>query len=124
MGLTLEQANLDFTLTYRDGFREAGDDASARVCQAVHDDEVGHVRLAAEWLARFAPPDASQSEWYAEAVPFPLSASRAKGRRFDVAARRRAGLSEGLIETVRTARSTSSDTRADPPPDRGNAPAP
>ena len=50
MGLTLEQANLDFTLVYRDAFREAGDEASAEVCQRVHDDEVRHVRVAVEWL--------------------------------------------------------------------------
>ena len=30
MGLTLEQANLDFTLLYRDGFREAGDEAEEK----------------------------------------------------------------------------------------------
>ncbi len=51
MGLTLEQANLDFTLTYRDGFAEAGDLESAAVCQTVHDDEIAHVALAARWLA-------------------------------------------------------------------------
>jgi uncharacterized ferritin-like protein (DUF455 family) len=43
IGLTLEQANLDFTLTYRDGFSEAGDVESASVCQIVHDDEIAHV---------------------------------------------------------------------------------
>ena len=78
--------------TVRDAFREAGDAESARVFQVVHDDEVGHVRLAAAWLARLGDPRRSEIERYDEAVPFPLSASRAKGRRFDVASRRRAGL--------------------------------
>ena len=107
MGLTLEQANLDFTLLYRDAFREAGDEASARVCQRVHDDEIEHVRLAAEWLVRLAPSaEADQVTAYETAVPFPLAANRAKGRRFDEPARRRAGLSPELIETVRAARSS------------------
>ena len=108
MGLTLEQANLDFSLLYRDAFREAGDEASARVCQRVHDEEVTHVRLAAHWLRQLQLGAGSRSDAdaYDEAVPFPLAASRAKGRRFDVAARRRAGLSEEFIEHIRTARSS------------------
>ena len=32
MGLTLEQANLDFAPLYRDAFRRAGDEESASVC--------------------------------------------------------------------------------------------
>ena len=119
MGLTLEQANLDFTLTYRDGFAEAGDHESAAVCQTVHDDEISHVALAAHWMTRLTPAGtgisastASSSEStdldaYVAAVPFPMSAARAKGRRFDVAARRRAGLSETMIEHVRKARSNT-----------------
>jgi uncharacterized ferritin-like protein (DUF455 family) len=118
MGLTLEQANLDFSLLYRDAFREAGDEATARACQIVHDDEVGHVRLAAVWLARLGDPEQSEIERYAEAVPFPLSAARAKGRRFDAESRRRAGLGEDFIAHVREARSSQEAKpgrrRADP----------
>ena len=107
MGLTLEQANLDFTLVYRDGFREAGDEKSAEVCQRVHDDEVIHVRRASEWLMRLSPEYGNDAiAAYEETVPFPLAASRAKGRRFSVEARRSAGLSEPFIEHVRTARSS------------------
>lgn len=112
MGLTLEQANLDFTLTYRDGFAEAEDHESARVCQIVHDEEIAHVALAAHWITRLAKekvqPDGAEKadlDHYLAAVPFPLGPSRAKGRRFEVGPRRRAGLSDELIEHVRTARS-------------------
>jgi len=110
MGLTLEQANLDFSALYRDAFRAAGDDESARACAQVHDDEVRHVALAADWLRRLSH-GRSDVDSYAEAVPFPFAASRAKGRRFDVEARRRAGLSEAFIETVRTARSAPPRSR-------------
>ena len=106
MGLTLEQANLDFSLLYRDAFRAAGDEASARVCQVVHDDEVGHVRLAAHWLPRLHGGRGDAVARYEEAVPFPLSASRAKGRRFDAASRLRAGLDPAFVTHVRDARST------------------
>lgn len=123
VGLTLEQANLDFTLTYRDGFAEAGDFESARVCQLVHDEEIVHVALAAHWLKRLGELEDSDAreasgvsrvsdlkqtdlDHYLATVPFPLGPARAKGRRFEVAPRRRAGLSEALIEHVRLARST------------------
>jgi uncharacterized ferritin-like protein (DUF455 family) len=106
MGLTLEQANLDFTALYAEGFRRAGDAESARVSELVHADEQRHVAVAARWLARLAPAGESEVEAYTASVPFPLEAARAKSRRFDAQARRAAGLSEALIEHVRSARAT------------------
>ena len=103
MGLTLEQANLDFTLLYRDVFNRHGDEPSAASINQVHLDEIGHVRLAAKWLTKLTSAE-RDVDAYAEHIPFPMSAARAKGRRFDVAARRRAGLSEDFIEQVRRAR--------------------
>jgi uncharacterized ferritin-like protein (DUF455 family) len=127
VGLTLEQANLDFTLTYRDGFAEAGDLESARVCQLVHDEEIAHVALAARWMKRLDEPgqsdtDATDLDRYLAAVPFPLGPARAKGRRFEAAPRRRAGLSDALIDHVRHARSSQEQRNpsADPStPERG-----
>lgn len=104
MGLTLEQANLDFTLLYRDAFRRAGDEQTARVLELVHREEVGHVRFAVDWLRQLDGESASLTEAYERSVPFPLCAARAKGRRFDEASRRRAGLDEEFIEHVRGAR--------------------
>jgi len=118
VGLTLEQANLDFSLLYRDAFREAGDEASARACQTVHDEEIGHVGLAATWMARLGDPQQSETERYLEAVPFPLSAARAKARRFDAASRRRAGLGEDFIDHVRRARSSQEALPGRPPEKR------
>jgi uncharacterized ferritin-like protein (DUF455 family) len=109
MGLTLEQANLDFAPLYRDAFRDAGDEESAEICERVHRDEVGHVRFAIHWLRRLAGRAATRGEsdveLYERAVPFPLCAARAKGRSFDRMARIEAGLSQEFIEYVRTARS-------------------
>jgi uncharacterized ferritin-like protein (DUF455 family) len=121
MGLTLEQANLDFTLTYRDGFAEAGDAESAAVCQRVHDEEIAHVALAARWLTRLEAeslavlPDAVQDlDAYLATVPFPMGPARAKGRRYEIGARRRAGLSEEMIEAIRVARSTQENPQGAP----------
>lgn len=106
MGLTLEQANLDFTLRYRDAFRVAGDPASADVLEEVHRDEIRHVALAVRALARLDPGEPDEVARYQRAVPFPLSAARAKGRPFCVEPRRRAALGEPFIEFVRKARSS------------------
>lgn len=111
LGLTLEQANLDFAGLYADAFRRAGDEPSADVCEQVHDDEIRHVRGAASWLARLSP-GLSQVEAYERNVPFPLAASRAKGRAFRADSRRAAGLDEAFIEHVRTARSSAQTARA------------
>ncbi|MDP2341362.1 MAG: DUF455 family protein [Deltaproteobacteria bacterium] len=104
-GLTLEQANLDFTIMFRDAFALAGDVESAAVMKRVHDDEVGHVRLARTWLCKEGPNhESSDVDAYRAHVPFPLSAARAKGRRFEIGARRKAGLSEPFITHVKDAR--------------------
>lgn len=104
MGLTFEQANLDFTLVYRDAFRQAGDEETAQVLELVHREEVGHVRLAVDWLRKLDGEAQSLTEAYERSVPFPLCAARAKGRRFDVASRERAGLDADFIEHVRGAK--------------------
>jgi uncharacterized ferritin-like protein (DUF455 family) len=102
MGLTLEQANLDFSALYRDAFQAAGDLESAAVCDEVHRDEVRHVALAATWVQTLEDRD-SDLDAYLASVPFPFAANRAKGRRFDTAAREAAGLSPAFIAHVRAA---------------------
>ena len=114
VGLTFEQANLDFSGIYADAFRAAGDPESAAVCERVHADEIGHVRLALRALRSLAT-EADDLDAYRAAVPFPLGAARAKGRRFDAEARRRAGLSERFIAHVAEARPTRRAPRADAP---------
>lgn len=100
LGLTFEQANLDFALMYRDAFAAAGDEATAAVLKRVHDDEIRHVRLAVRWLRRLKRAGESDIAAYLRTVPFPLTAARAKGRRFDVASRRQAGFDESFIAYV------------------------
>lgn len=100
LGLTFEQANLDFALIYRDAFAAVGDHESAAVLQRVHEDEIRHVRLAVRWLRRLKAPGESDVAAYARAIPFPLSAARAKGRRFDSASRKLAGFDDEFIAYV------------------------
>ena len=83
MGLTLEQANLDFSLMFEEGFRRADDPESADVMRQVHEDEIGHVRLAAVWLPKLTNEGTLKAA-YEASVPFPLSLARAKGRQLHV----------------------------------------
>jgi uncharacterized ferritin-like protein (DUF455 family) len=113
MGLTFEQANLDFTLAYRDGFRAGGDEESAAVLAQVHHEEIGHVRLAWTWLRRLGGRGREPVALYEQSVPFPLGARRAKAHPFDHVSRRQAGLPEALIEHVRRG-GTSAAVKAPP----------
>ena len=112
MGLTLEQANLDFSGIYREAFAAAGDSESADVCARVHADEIQHVALAARALRELGVPGAGDTQRFEAAAPFPFSAARAKGRRFDAEARRAAGLDEKFIAHVRHARSPQESPRS------------
>jgi uncharacterized ferritin-like protein (DUF455 family) len=105
MGLTLEQANLDFAGLYAEAFAAVGDAASAEACARVHADEVGHVALAARALRELGVPGAGDTQRFEASVPFPFSAARAKGRRFDAGARQAAGLDAKFVAHVRHARS-------------------
>jgi len=96
MGLTFENANLDFAGAYAVAARAAGDEATARVLEQVHDDEIGHVRFAWVWLRTLAPDAAPWDVYVANLAP-PLSPARARGRELDVEARRRAGLDDEFV---------------------------
>jgi uncharacterized ferritin-like protein (DUF455 family) len=95
MGLTSENANLDFAGDYAVAARAAGDLATAEVLDRVHADEIGHVHFAWVWLDKLVGGDA-WTQYLAHVKP-PLGPHRARGARLDVEARRRAGLSEAFI---------------------------
>ncbi|HEY5950634.1 MAG TPA: DUF455 family protein [Kofleriaceae bacterium] len=96
MGLTFENANLDFAGDYAEAARACGDTATAAVLDQVHTDEIGHVHFAWIWLRRFAG-DIDPWQAYLAHVRFPLGPRRARGARFDREARRRAGFDEAFI---------------------------
>ena len=77
MGLTFENANLDFANDYAAAARACGDAATAATLDQVHTDEIAHVRP-------------------------PLGPRRARGPRFDAEARRRAGFSPEFIAKLGT----------------------
>ncbi|MCO4764005.1 MAG: DUF455 family protein [Myxococcales bacterium] len=109
MGLTLEQANLDFATHFERAFADAGDAATAAVLRTVRIDEISHLRQGRIWFDRLTgcetgTDDATLFQRWADALKPPLTPARARGMDFDVRGRRAAGLPEDFIEQVRLAR--------------------
>jgi uncharacterized ferritin-like protein (DUF455 family) len=100
MGLTFENANLDFANDYASAARACGDLATAAVLDRVHTDEIAHVHFAWTWLARLAPPGADPWTTYLAHTRPPLGPRRARGPNFDAEARRRAGFSESFTSRL------------------------
>lgn len=99
MGLTFENANLDFAGDYATAARACGDEATAAALDQVHADEIRHVHFGWVWLKRFAG-DVDPWQAYLDHVQFPLGPRRARGARFDREARRRAGFDEAFIDAL------------------------
>jgi uncharacterized ferritin-like protein (DUF455 family) len=102
MGLTFENANLDFAQEYARSARDAGDHETANVLDEVHADEVRHVRFAWHWFSRFK--DQSTDDWsaYLDNVAWPLGPGRARGREFDRDSRVAAGMDDAFIRELET----------------------
>ncbi len=106
MSLTFEQANLDFSLFYRDEIAQTGDLLTTQVLDQVYREEIGHVKHGLEWFNRWrkedpsSPPNESDWDAYRRLLPPPLTPRRAKGLIFDIQARRQAGLSETYIREL------------------------
>jgi uncharacterized ferritin-like protein (DUF455 family) len=99
MGLTFENANLDFAGEYASAARAAGDEATALVLERVHTDEIAHVHFGYVWLRRLSNRDDAWAA-YNENVKFPLGPRRARGATFDRVARERAGLDDAFIDAL------------------------
>ncbi|MDB4961575.1 MAG: hypothetical protein JWP01_1574 [Myxococcales bacterium] len=99
MGLTFENANLDFAGDYAIAARACGDHATAAALDQVHTDEIRHVHFSWVWLKRLAG-DTDPWQAYLDHVKFPLGPRRARGARFDRDARRRAGFDEAFIDAL------------------------
>ncbi|MCM8538354.1 MAG: ferritin-like domain-containing protein [Lentisphaeraceae bacterium] len=101
MSLTFEQANLDFSLFYKNAFDTIGDKKTSAVLQDVYDDEVSHVRHGLGWFRRWKKSSLSDWQEYANILEIPLSPSRGKGPLFDLDGRRKAGLDEDFIANMK-----------------------
>ena len=100
MALTLENANLDFSWHYEKFFRNIGDSKTADILKTVLEDEIDHVRIGYKWLSHNFP-EKDMWDLYQQILPFPLTASRAKGKHFNLDARIRAGIDTHFISSLK-----------------------
>lgn len=99
MSLTFEQANLDHAGTYAQVFRRHGDETSAAILDEVLADEIEHVRRGVRWFQRWSGGDSLLQAHEACLRP-PWTLRRARGRGFDIEARRAAGLPDDYIAAL------------------------
>ena len=97
MGLTFENANLDFANEYAEYARAGGDEATVRALEVVHADEIRHVRFAWIWLHKLKPAGESAWDTYVQNITWPLSPARARGKTFDEDSRAAAGMAPEFI---------------------------
>lgn len=104
MHLTFEQSNLDHAPFYGRLFREAGDEASARLMQTIFEDEIHHVRFGARWLQQHLPEGQSLFDFFASHCGSINPPARAKGFELQEEARRAAGLDDDFIQALKASR--------------------
>lgn len=98
MNLTFEQANLDHAPFFARSFRRVDDEDTAQVLDQIFADEIHHVGFGAQWLREYGDPDQNSFEIYVANLSFHNIPARGRGDRFDVQARREAGLDEAFIQ--------------------------
>jgi uncharacterized ferritin-like protein (DUF455 family) len=107
MGLTFENANLDFAQEYAQAAKNIGDEETVKTLEIVHRDEIRHVRFGWRWMDYFKNEEQDHWDAYNENVSWPLGPTRARGSSFDPEARRKAGFSEDFIERLGAAKAES-----------------
>lgn len=106
MSLTLEQANLDFSLFYKQAIEKAGDAKTAAILERVYREEIGHVKHGLQWFNHWRAEDArgssGEDDWdaFLRLLPPPMTPRRAKGLSFSIESRREAGFSERFIHEL------------------------
>lgn len=102
MGLTFEQANLDFAGAYAKKFRALGDIETAAILETVLDDEKKHVKHGLHWFREWISPEDSENEFEAHRKYLikPVTLVRAKGLEFSRRIREEVGLGQEYIDQL------------------------
>lgn len=100
MALSLEGANLDYSLVYKKVFEHFQDKESGKVMNIVYHDEIKHVKRGFKIINRFIPKDMTDWNYYNSLLEYPFTPRRAKGFFFIPDSRRKAGFSEAFIQNL------------------------
>ena len=98
LGLGFEGANLDHAARYAALFRSVGDEAGARLQEAIALEERAHVRFAAHWFETFS--GALDFETWIAHLPPPLSPLVLRGVPFERAARIDSGMPPQFVDAL------------------------
>jgi uncharacterized ferritin-like protein (DUF455 family) len=101
MSLTFEMANLDFAPMYGKSFLRNGDELSAQVMQQILEDEVKHVSFGMQWLKKMKVPLESEWDCFKKNSPQPFSLKKSRGFNLFEENRRKAGIPEDWIQTMK-----------------------
>ena len=101
MGLTYENANLDFANEYIQEAQKHSLTDFVSVLEKVHEEEIRHVAFAWRWFKKFKKATSSTMETYNGSVTRPLGLHRARGKTFDEASRIKAGLDQEFINACK-----------------------
>lgn len=102
MGITFEQANLDFSKYFLNEFEKLGDHKSKDLLEKVYLDEISHVGFGLHWFKKWNENPNELFEAHKSSLKFPLGLQRAKaaGKFFDRDARKKAGFDEDYIDKL------------------------
>ncbi len=103
MSLTFEMANLDFAPIYGKSFLKHGDELSAQLMQKILEDEVKHVSFGMQWLKKMKAPLESEWDCFKKNSPQPFNLKRSRGFYLFEENRKKAGVPEDWIETMKKA---------------------
>jgi uncharacterized ferritin-like protein (DUF455 family) len=101
--LVFEGRNLDHTLELEKAFKKVGDERSAHLMRAIHDDEIEHVRFGLEWFRKLKPEEMTDWDAFENHLHWPLRPHKAKGEEFQREAREQTGMSEEFINRLESA---------------------
>ncbi|MCB1141665.1 MAG: DUF455 family protein [Leptospiraceae bacterium] len=100
VSLSLEGANLDFAIVYRNTFSHQGDEKTASIMDRIYRDECKHVRRGIRILKNRPDPALSEWEYYLSLLEHPFTPRRAKGYFFLPFTRKKVGFSEEFIQKL------------------------
>lgn len=99
MSLSLEGANLDFSLVYGKTFETFGDTQSSKIMERIFKEELAHVNRG---INAIQLKEYGESDWdyFRSILPYPFTPRRAKGYFYFPDTRRKVGFSENFTESL------------------------
>lgn len=100
MSLTFEQANLDFSMYYKNLFQSFDDFETSKIMNKVLEDEITHVSRGVGYLENWTSKK-DLWKYYIENLPQNITPSRSIGIHFNEESRIKSGLSQDFIENLK-----------------------